>query len=291
MSAKTVFTCALVVGLAGFQAVRGQGPAVMGSGPNGPLGGIPVTVPAGGNEPLPEMQVPTLSTWILNPRGDARGPYGGNGPVRAEVFLRSGVDFPVGGGKFTETLQDGWSIAFGVRTLCFNTAGDSAWAFDVGFLNSYNHGKRQDIQFPLSILVPSPIANGAPGRVNFGVDPGVPGVTTADINRSYLTCGLGKEWFRSVAFLPQCWYLRFGVDGGGRYGAESMRFQEIRHRNDTIGALYAAIHSDLEVPVNCGVFFVGLRLEYAYTWSDILQNTTIADVQDLNILFNVGVRF
>jgi hypothetical protein len=253
-------------------------------------GGIPVTLP-GPNDPPPETQVPMLSPWILNPRGDQRGPVGANGPVRSEVFLRTGFDFPIGGGRFMETLQDGWTIAGGVRTLVFTPAGDSAWAFDIGVMNTFNHGKRPDIQFPLSILVPPSSNVGTPGRVNFGTDPGVPGVTTEGLNRTYLTFGLGKEWYGDLAFLPQCWRWRFGLDGGGRWGTESLGFNEIRHRTDTIGAIYAAIHSDIEMPLNCGIFFIGLRLEYAYTWSDILQSTTNADVQDLNLLFNVGLRF
>jgi hypothetical protein len=294
MSAKSVYTWALALSLAGFGAARGQTPAGPTPVPFAPPG-IPVTIQDGPNDPLPEMQIPSLSAWILNPRGDPRGPYGGNGPIRMEYFVRSGVDFPVGGGKFTETLQTGWTIDVGIRTLCFDTPGDAAWAFELGIMNSYNHGKRQDIQFPLSILVPPSTANvvggTTPKQVNFGTDPGVPGVTNKELNRTYLTLGVGREWFGTLAFLPECWHWRVGVDGGGRYGSERMRFNEIRHRTDTIGALYAAIHSDLEIPVNCGVLIFGLRLEYAYTWADILQSTTNADVQDLNLLFNVGLRF
>jgi hypothetical protein len=295
MNAKTVFTCALVVILAGVPAVHGQSPAGAGDGAPVAFGGIPVATPGGAGEPLPEMQMPVLSSWILNPRGDVRGPVGGNGPIRIEFFLRSGIDFPVGGSRYMETLQNGWTIAGGIRSLFFTTAGDSAWAFDVGVLNTFNHGKRPDIQFPLTILVPPSTNNVIGGNankvVNFGTDPGVPGVTTEGLNRTYFTLGMGKEWFGKLAFLPQCWNWRCGVDGGGRYGCESMGFNEIRHRTDTIGALYAAIHSDIEMPCNCAMLFVGLRLEYAYTWADILQSTTNADVQDLNLLFNVGLRY
>jgi hypothetical protein len=285
MSAKTVFTCALVLSLAGFQAVRGQAPAGTGGGPYAPPGGIPVTVPLGPNEPMPEVQIPALSSWILNPYG----------PIRSEFFVRGGFDMPVGGGKFTDTLSNGWTIAGGIRTMFYNTAGDAAWAFELGVLNTFNHGKRPDIQFPLSILVP-PSTNNAlggntPQRVNFGTDPGVPGVTTEGLNRTYLTLGFGREWYADLAFVPQCWRWRFGIDGGGRYGSESLSFNEIRHRTDTIAALYAAIHSDIEIPINCGTFFVGLRLEYAYTWADVLQDTTRADVQDINLMLNAGIRF
>jgi hypothetical protein len=294
MSAKSVFTWALVLSLAGFGTARCQTPEGPTPVPFAPPS-FPVTIPAGPKDPVPEMQIPSLSSWILNPRGDLRGPYGGDGPIRLELFLRSGVDFPVGGGKFMETLQTGWTIDGGLRTLCFNTAGDAAWAFELGILNTFNHGKRPDIQFPLSILVPPPTANvvGAttPQRVNFGRDPGVPGVTTESLNRTYVTFGAGREWFGTLSILPQCWHWRFGVDAGGRWGTESMGFNEIRHRTDTIGGVYAAIHSDLEIPVNCGYVFFGLRLEYAYTWADILQDTTNTDVQDLNFLFNVGLRF
>jgi hypothetical protein len=294
MSAKTVFTCALVLSLIGFRTVQGQGPGVTESVTN-LLPPSPQAVQSLPQDPPPELQIPSLSSWILNPRCEPIGPFGRNGPIKPEIYLRSGIDVPVGGGRFMDTLQTGWTIAGGVRSLFYNAPGDAAWVIDFGILNSTNHGKRPDTTFPLSILVPPSTANviGAnnPQRVNFGTDPGVPGVTNRRLNRTYFTFGGGREWSYQLSFLPQHWFWRWGFDGGGRFGSERMDFNEIRHRTDTIGALYAAAHSDIEIPINCAVLYFGFRVEYAYTWADILQDTTNADVQDLNFLFTVGLRF
>ena len=34
-----------------------------------------------------------------------------------------------------------------------------------------------------------------------------------------------------------------------------------------------------------------LRSEYGYTWSDILQRQNDGDIQEVSLLFNLGVRF
>ena len=71
-----------------------------------------------------------------------------------------------------------------------------------------------------------------------------------------------------------------------------MDFFEIKHRTDTIGAAYVAGHTDLDIPCGgCCVFQVGLRAEFDYTWSDILQIQNKSDVQDINLLLSFGVRY
>ena len=55
--------------------------------------------------------------------------------------------------------------------------------------------------------------------------------------------------------------------------------------------VFLAVHSDLEIPCGCCIFQAGLRSEYGYTWADILQRQNNSDVQDINLLFNLGLRF
>jgi hypothetical protein len=47
----------------------------------------------------------------------------------------------------------------------------------------------------------------------------------------------------------------------------------------------------VEIPCHCCVFTAGIRTEYGYTWCDILQSQNRTDVQDINLLITVGVRF
>jgi len=63
----------------------------------------------------------------------------------------------------------------------------------------------------------------------------------------------------------------------------------IRHRTDVIGGFYVGMHNDLEIPSRWGVVTVGSRWEYSYTWSDILQH--VSDIQELNLLLTVGIRY
>ena len=85
--------------------------------------------------------------------------------------------------------------------------------------------------------------------------------------------------------------LRLGIDGGGRWGTAKAEFRDLRHFTDVIGAVYGAVHSDYELPRGCCTYFLGLRAEYDYTWSDILQIQNKSDVQDINLMVSLGVRY
>jgi hypothetical protein len=84
---------------------------------------------------------------------------------------------------------------------------------------------------------------------------------------------------------------RVGFDAGGRWGTARLETHQLKHRSDVIGSAFFAAHSDVEVPCGCCIFYYGLRLEYDYTWSDILQLQNKSDLQDLNLLVTTGVRF
>jgi hypothetical protein len=122
-------------------------------------------------------------------------------------------------------------------------------------------------------------------------------VTVQSLNRTYATLGFGRDWYLwgparvdgiSHGVLPN-W--RVGVEAGGRYGTEKLSLNEIPHTTDHIGGLYVSLYTDVEYPWHCCVFSAGLRAEYGYTWSDVLQPQNPADVQDLDVLVTFGVRF
>src|SRR5262249_58975309 len=101
-----------------------------------------------------------------------------------------------------------------------------------------------------------PTAGGGAAPVNFGIDPGVPGVTVRDMNRTFVNLGFGREWYLDPANTCGLRW-RAGFDVGGRYGVNNVEFQEIRHRTDTIGGLYAALHTDVECPCGGLAFLLG----------------------------------
>jgi hypothetical protein len=299
MSAKIAFPASLVLTALSLCAARAQTPSV---GYPTPGGGIPASVAAdnasspNGNG-LPPVSGPLgpagQTTYQVYPRpASCCGPIGGDGPIGTELYLRSGVAFNLGGtGNLGKVLQNGWVIDAGARSLFFDPDMSAAWAVSYGVSNVSNHSNRGDVQFPLQVLVPAPDQNTLPTRANFGQG-GLPGVTIRNLNRTFLNLGGGRDWWLwGAANSCEGPNWRVGFDVGGRYGTASVELNELRHRTDVIGGVWAALHSDLEFPCGCGVFVVGLRLEWTYTWSDIMQLQNDSDLMELNLLLNFGLRF
>jgi hypothetical protein len=275
------------------QAAHGQNPPEIPAGAP-PYAAPPAAAPAGaGPEAAPPPgtgAAPMLDDWMLYRRPhDCFCPIGGDGPIKTELYLRSGVDFkPFGPGVYGHILETGWEIQGGARVLFCTPDTHSAWVVDLGVVNMLNDSSRPDVQIPLTVLVPSP--SGGEVLKSFGAN-GVPGVTASSLNRTFGSIGLGKEWWHGGPAEAPGWKWRWGPDVGFRYGSEDATFNEIRHRTDTIHALYAAFHFDVEHACGCCTYFLGLRAEYSYTWSDILQSQNYSDVQDATLMFNIGVRF
>jgi hypothetical protein len=294
-------------------------PRVPGNVPfySGPQSLLPPTTEA----PAPPPGHYQLSSWMLYPRSPGCcGPTGSFGPIAAELFFQVGPSFPIGGGAFGHEFGVGWDIEGGARTLLFNPQCDAAWAIVVSASNINNHASDQSEKFNLNGLTTGQtglvITNPATGlpSINasraaiYGINPSTLNgtttqvlpqfpVTVRELNRTYVSLGLGHDWYLwgpahvvgiSPGELPN---LRVGVEFGGRWGTADLRLNEITNREDTIGALYCAVYSDFEYPWHCCVFMAGLRLEYSYTWDDVLQHQNPSDAQDINLLVTAGVRF
>jgi hypothetical protein len=210
---------------------------------------------------------------------------------------------PAGSGTIASVLETGLYLGAGGRTLFFDPCKTSAWTVELGLANISNHAHAPTkyTGIPLNIFVPqnpaSPVTppdatgNLPPQRVSFGQN-GVPGVTLRQFNRTFFNVGGGREWYLWGAANCGGPAWRVGADTGGRWGSAMAEFNEIRHRTDVIGGFWVAAHSDVEVPCcGCCIFQAGFRIEYDYTWSDILQIQNKSDVQGINFLFNMGIRF
>ena len=116
-------------------------------------------------------------------------------------------------------------------------------------------------------------------------------VSIRELNRTYVNAAFGREWYfyRPPDAWIHCW--RIGLSGGGRLGSEKLELNEIAHRTDVIGGMFAGLSSDVEIPCGCCTFLAGMRAEWGYNWADILQHQNSSDLQDVNILFTAGVRF
>lgn len=217
--------------------------------------------------------------------GGCCGPVGGDGPIGGQLYARTGVSLPIGGGFLNNVLAPGWDIEMGIRTLFFNPAQDSAWVFDIGVSNIYNNAS--DKSSKVDLLNVSSTVNSTTTTI-----PSVP-VSVGNLNRTYLNLAGGKEWYLWGNADPHDKHsnMKAGVDLGGRWGTEKIDLNEIEHRTDTIGGVFFAAHADYETPCGDFLFTAGVRVEYSYTWSDILQHQNRTDIEELNVLLTAGVRF
>ena len=315
MSAKIVFTSALAMALFSLAPALAQNAGQYATSQvEEPLPAPSLLAPYQAGTPLPPNQSGILyngtqpgetapgmpyglSNWITyNRNGVMSGPTGNSIPIRTEVILRNGFAIPTSATTVGRTLDTGWDITGGGRLLFFNAPMDKAWTIEASISNMYNphSSSTSNIHFPLNVIDPTGptvIVNGVSVNasfLHFGSG-GLPGVTVRSLNRTFVNLAPGRVWYLwgSAATPGRRW--RVGVDGGGRWGTAKMELFEFKHRTDTIGAVFAAAYTDLEIPYGMWTFFGGVRGEWDYTWMDILQ--TGSDVMTINALFTIGVRF
>ena len=84
---------------------------------------------------------------------------------------------------------------------------------------------------------------------------------------------------------------RVGFDAGGRWGTERMEFNGLQHRTEVIEGAFVAVHTDLEVPCGGWVFLAGARIEWDHTWMHQILQGLPENLQDLNCLVTLGLRY
>ena len=274
-----------------------------------PAGTTPegIAIDEGSPPPPPHMPIPLgppLSPYLNYPRSPcccgAVGTCGG--PIGSELFIRSGFSFPVGSGIFNQFLHTGWDIEGGARVLFFNQPSTRAWTVSLSVSNIFNRtgDANQPItlfRFPVhTLVVSSPTSQQGSASVATPTIVQVPQVTAtvSSLNQTFVNLGFGREWWLLGSAYPGSqggcnW--RVGIDGGGRWGTADVQFNEFQHRTDVIGGLFCAIHSDVEWVCRCAIPFAGVRFEYNYIWTSLLQDQNNGNYQSLNLLFQLGVRF
>ena len=279
MSVKSVCPCVLVLMLVGvssaqepYSSAQPPSPAEAAAGPNGAAPAGLVGAPG------------RLSSYLTYYKPDCCGPLGGR-TIGSELYFRTGGSVPIEGAFFDETLKAGWYVGGGARLLLFNESADAGWALDLGVSNIYNHGTRPDLSVPLQIFVPNPFGIGPPTRAT------VPS-TVKDLNRTFFDFSLGREWYlEGNALNREGFNWRVGCDVGGRWGTAKLELHEIRHRTNVITGTFLSVHTDVEIPWGACLLIGGFRFEWDYTWMDDLIQQNDASLQDLNFLFNLGIRF
>jgi hypothetical protein len=250
---------------------------------------LPPPAPPGGEPPAPH-ESGKLSSWMAYPQVDCCGPMGRDGPIMVELFLRNGVELPVEGAIFGHVLQPGWIIEGGGRSIFFNSALDAAWDVDLSIANVFNRGQHSDRK----ILITQPVSTGTNPITGqpLGITTRTVETSLRELNRTYVDLGLGHEWYFWGCKCCPGLRWRAGIDAGGRLGTQKAEFYEIQHRTDVLAGLFVGLHSDVEIPCGgCCTFIAGLRAEWSYNWSDILQAHNDSDLQDVDFTVNLGVRF
>jgi hypothetical protein len=298
MSVKKVCLGSLVVTLLGLGGVRGQGPLPpygsmapppppTGPAPNPAQG--PALTPAGPQDPAAPSAT-GLSSWIIYPRAPGCcGPVGGDGPIGYEIYFRNGISFPFGPGVLGNSLEPGWDVQGGGRVLFFNPQVDAAWTLDLGLTNIHNFSDHQHTTTLHN--VPLKVSNGIGGTTT-QIVPELT-VTPAAYNRTFADAAIGRQWWLlgTADRLVNQSNWRAGVDVGGRWGTSKLELDEIKHRTEVVYGMFVGLHSDVEIPCGNVVFLAGIRAEWSYTWSNILQIQRNSDVNEINLLFTLGVRF
>jgi hypothetical protein len=299
-----------------------------GAGGGGPWNGTS-NAPGQVDGAMPNAGTGTWSSWIHGPRDPGCcGPAGGDGPLGYELYARSGVSVPIGGGIFNDVLHPGWSIEGGGRLLLFNQQADAAWTVDLSVSNTHYNGKNGGADHTFTLV-------NVPAQGKVGVQIGNMVIVAANAQRQNIVIdsitGFAHAYNETLANgrLGHEWYLlgsaggcnggvnwRWGIDAGGGFGSgrADLRYTNpnlttvngglagtgqavdpaslfIRHQTRTIKEAAAAIHSDIEIPCGCCLFQAGIRVEYGYVWSNILQPQNNADLHSINVLFQLGARF
>lgn len=209
--------------------------------------------------------------WDTHPRACCTGPTSAKPPIQTEVYFRTGPSFILGGGTYGSSLDTGWTFQGGAKAMFFNPFFDAAWYVDMSLSNSQNS------------------AGNHPATVSLIVDDVATQATIRGLNRTFVGLGVGRAWYLWAPADTASSNLRVCWDGGGRWGTARGDFFEITHETDVIGGMYTGVEVDWEMPCRFCIFHVGARLEYGYTWSDVLQRKS--DVQDINVLLQAGIRF
>lgn len=287
MSAKIGLPCVLLSTLLVVYAACGQEPTTNYAAPE--------------MAPTPERTTPSepeavnveppgqLSSWIAYTRPECCGPVGGNGPIGYEVYARTGPATPVWGGKLSDIMTTGWQVQGGGRSLFFNAEDTAAWTGDLNLTHQYFHAKSGSI-IPQGVGIESgpTVDNPQQHLAAILILP----VTVRSFNQTMVGASIGREcYLKGTAHSCGCKW-RVGMDVGGRWGACTVNFAEIRHLTDTVYGPFGAIHTDVEVPItSCCTFIGGLRFECDWLHNEVLRNLNSSDFGSVGYLINLGVGF
>lgn len=282
MNAKAIFpgalVCALICGVINTAQAQQRLPgSPMPIVP--PEGAAPAAPTPAADSPIADVLTPR--GWDPKPYDDAGccGPFGANGLIQTESFLRAGISRPVSGGLLNDTLETGWMVSGGLRSLFYNPLADAAWTIEFGVSYNFNNANDPTVQ---TIILETPF-------------------TLRMYHRAAGFVAFGRQWFIHEQAHQAGRNWRLGVDNGFRYGYARLELdnttitdptESFSKIGDVYGAYFIALHNDFEFPLGgCYTFVAGSRFEWCYTWSDIFLDANSSDLYDVNFMLNFGLRY
>lgn len=248
------------------------------------------------DDAVPAPQPTLTSRWLTSTpalsESDIKGP-----PIAAEVYLSIGASTPFASSfnkrdVLGRDMVPGVLVQGGVRTLFFNMPATRAWVVDTS-ISHISNGHSQIEKYPLRVIEFNGEIDPATGQpavelIQFGT-PTTPAVRIRETHRTYANLGIGRDYYWRTSADEPGRLLRVGWQTGGRYGTLSQEYNILKHRTDVIGGAFAGVHGEFEYPSRWGMLQLGVRCEYGYTWSDILQRAS--DIQEITTMFTLGVRY
>jgi hypothetical protein len=248
-----------------------------------------------GSEPAPPEPMRT-SRWLTPTPCLCEG-SGESPPIAAEVYFQTGASIPINSwfnhaDALGRDMRSGFVVQGGVRTLFFNDPATRAWVIDAS-ISHVSNGQDPTVRYPLRVLDFTGNTDPLTGqpevkRIQFGT-PTRPGLEIRDTERTFVNLGLGQDYYAWTSADAPGRHWRFGWDSGGRYGTLSQEYNLIKHRTDVCAGFFVGLHSELEASTRWGIFTAGVRTEWSYTWTDILQHSS--DIQEINVMMTVGLRY
>lgn len=298
MSTKPIFPCALLLALTGVGSLLAQDASI----PPGPPPGVQrnANLTATNEVPPPTESHPPAQPdkWITYCCPDCCGPIGHDGPIKYELFVRSGAVLPVAGGATYGTVVGGWTVEGGVRSLFVEPDPAFAWALEVGVGHTFNDGKRNN---PRYITKTSQDFIDRVTAAGGTAPPPLSLVSTADIQRTDVTACFGREWWLLGTACSDGYKWRTGLDVGFRYGSTRLDIHDFNPPSGVGFGNYqrtssvdygpvVALHTDFEYPCGCCTFLAGARFEWDYLRMNVIPLLD-NDIYNVNILLNFGVRY
>ena len=113
MNTKSVFLCSLVLAISAYRPCGAQQLPVAAT----PMG-TPPTLPADAISNSNESNQLTPSNWIRYSQPECCNSIGCNGPIKMELYERTGASFNMGGGDIPQRLNTaGYMIEAGGRSI------------------------------------------------------------------------------------------------------------------------------------------------------------------------------